>query len=167
MAANKRNKKYQPKGENPNPLSPYLTAIELVGLKRLGNTAILQMMQGKGTERHWCDLACRLIVGRKLIMTYFKEQDVAAQVHDNIARLIQIYNFEGTKRSGTWELPMIDVDRIRTSLEMIDDFLPQITRKEYGVVYMPISRIPINTLIDEDCSWEEYLKRQSVNKSDT
>lgn len=167
MTAKIRNKQYKPQIKNPNPLSPYLTNAELVGLKRIGQLSLLNLMQGNGSQSDWCNLACRLIVGRQVVMTHFNELDVAGYLHHSIARLVQIYNFEGSKPSGAWELPMIDAGRIKEALETIDDILPQITRREYRSIYDPISRILISELVKEDCTWDEYLKSQSVNKSDT
>jgi hypothetical protein len=163
MAA-KRNKKYQPRGENPNPLNPFLTQVELVGLKRLGQNAIGNFIMGTGTQRHWCDLACRLIVGRKLVMSYFNEHEVAAQIHNNIARLIQLYDVEGKKPNGTWSLTEFDIDCIKANLDVIDDILPQVTRKEYGNIYGPIAKIQINELVSENCTWEEYQEMNAVTK---
>lgn len=167
MTAKTRNKPYKQKIQNPNPLSPYMTQVELTGLKRIGQLALLKLMQGQGSQQDWCDLVCRLIVGRQVVMTHFNEVEVAGYLHHSIARLVQIYNFEASKPPGTWELPMIDAGRIKEALENIDDILPQITRREYGIIYNPISRIMINTLVNEDCSWDEYLKRQTVNNPDT
>jgi hypothetical protein len=161
MTSKTRNKPYKQKIKNPNPLSPYLTQVELAGLKRIGQLALRKMMEGKGSQQDWCDLVCRLIVGRQVVMTHFNEVEVAGYLHHSIARLVQIYNFEGAKQPGSWELPMMDAERIKEALDNVDDLLTQITRKEYVVIYEPVSRIMINKLVSEDCTWEEYLKRQN------
>lgn len=157
--ATKRNKQYRPRTQNPNPLSPHLTKVEIDGLKQLGILALAHMAENLGTQRHWCDLACRLMVGRAIVMKYFKEQEVGERIHNSIARLVQIYGFECDKPNGTWNLPELDFEFVKECLETIDEMLPMITRKEYSAVYVPIAGLQINALVKENCTWAEYLAR--------
>lgn len=159
MASNKRNKKYRPGFKNPNPLSPNLTLKERNGLKQLGEVALAHLAISKGTLRHWSDLACRLLVGRTLAIKFFKEDEIGERIHNSIARLVQIYHFEYTKPDGTWELPDMDLTFVSECLEMIDVMLEQITRREYGEVYIPISKMQINILAEDDVTWEEFKAR--------
>lgn len=118
--------------------------------------ALVRLSRNVGSLGDWCDLTCRLLVGREIAVKFFKEDAVAEFIHNTISQVITVYSDLQSLTSETWSITNVEISQLNDAIDYIMEMQTKITRRQYLAIFKEVSVKKVDDSLLEVQSWADF-----------